>query len=68
MYLRHISTGNMVEVLDLDALINPVRTRIRGRLHSGEELQDPEDFNKAEFVFPSGEELPRCWKDARYRL
>jgi hypothetical protein len=38
-----------------------------GRFHAGEEMQDPEKFTKKEMLFPSGEELPRCWLDAHYR-
>ncbi len=33
----------------------------------GEERQDPEKFDKAGLVFPSGEALPQCWLDAHYR-
>lgn len=67
MYLRHQPSANLLEVLDLEALISPLRDSVTGRFHSGEELQDPESFTKAELVFPSGEGLPRCWRDPRYR-
>ena len=67
MYLKYKPMGDLVEILDLEALINPVRAYVMARLHSGEELQDPEDFSKSELAFPSGEELPRCWKDVHYR-
>jgi hypothetical protein len=67
MYLRHKPSGDLVEVLTLDSLIDPCRDAIRGRFHAGEELQDPEPFPKADLVFPSGEALPRCWLDAHYR-
>lgn len=67
MYLKHTVSGDLVEVLDVRALINPMQTRIAGRFHAGEELQDPATFRKAELIFPSGEALPRCWVDAAYR-
>jgi len=67
MYLKHKSSGDAVEVLDLGALFNPFQAKVSGRFHSGEELQDPAEFAKAELVFPSGENLPRCWTDPKYR-
>jgi hypothetical protein len=38
-----------------------------GRYQHGEEMQDPEKFNKSDLSFLSGESLPRCWVDAHYR-
>lgn len=67
MYLKQKNSGDLVEVLNLDALFDPCRGMIQGRLHAGEELQDPAAFAKAELFFPSGEYLPRCWLDAHYR-
>jgi hypothetical protein len=67
MYLKHTVSGDLVEVLDMRSLINPNQTKVAGRFHAGEELQDPANFNKSELIFPSGESLPRCWIDAAYR-
>ncbi len=67
MYLKHKPSGDLVEVLNLDALFDPCRGMLQGRFHAGEELQDPAAFAKAELSFPSGENLPRCWLDAHYR-
>lgn len=67
MYLKDTDSGDMVEVLDLTALVDPFRERVAGRFHSGEELQDPAYFEKKKLVFPSGEQLPRCWLDGSYR-
>ena len=61
MFLKTKSDGSLVEVLAMDQLINPFELSLRGRLHAGEELQDPEPFAKAELLFPSGETLPLCW-------
>ncbi|OGI44208.1 MAG: acetyltransferase [Candidatus Muproteobacteria bacterium RIFCSPHIGHO2_01_FULL_65_16] len=66
MYLKHKKSGDLVEVLDLDALFDPFKSDIRGRFHAGEELPEPAGFRKAELIFPSGEKLPRCWVDAHY--
>ncbi|MEM8778450.1 MAG: acetyltransferase [Cyanobacteria bacterium P01_G01_bin.49] len=68
MFLQHKPGEDDIEVLNIDHLYDPCETQISGRFHSGEELQDPEPFNKSELTFPSGEPLPRCWTDADYRL
>ena len=67
MYLRHQPSGDLVEILDLYALFNPLRADVSGRLHVGEEMQEPETFAKSDLAFPSGEVLPRCWRDPHYR-
>ncbi len=67
MFLLHKSTGDVVEIIDHQALSNPFKATVKGRFHAGEELQDPEDFDKDQLVFPSGEALPRCWLDPEYR-
>jgi len=67
MFLKDKSTGHMVEILSLDDLFNLHRKEVTGRYHYGEEAQDPEPFRKSDLVFLSGEELPRCWTDPRYR-
>ncbi len=67
MFLKHLHTGNLVEVLSLHDLWDACLPQITGRYHAGEELQEPEQFLKADLVFPSGESLPRCWIDPHYR-
>ncbi len=67
MYLKHAKSGDMVEVLDLDALFDPFKMELNGRYHWGEEMQEPAPFAKRDLAFPSGEALPRCWMDGRYR-
>lgn len=67
MYLKHESTGDLVEVLNIEKLFDPFAAEISGRFHAGEELQEPAPFRKADLVFPSGEPLPRCWTDPHYR-
>jgi hypothetical protein len=67
MYLKHIPSGDLVEVLDTAALFDPFQAEVSGRLHAGEELQEPASFAKADLGFPSDEPLPRCWVDGHYR-
>ncbi|SMF93672.1 hypothetical protein SAMN02949497_0959 [Methylomagnum ishizawai] len=67
MYLKQKKDGHLVEVLGLNDLVNPIHTQVIGRLHYGEEMQEPDKFPKTELIFPSGEALPRCWMDVHYR-
>ncbi|MGD8378673.1 MAG: acetyltransferase [Gammaproteobacteria bacterium] len=67
MFLKHVSSGHLVEVLDLQALFDPHKAQVTGRFNVGEDLPEPEHFKKARLVFPSGEDLPRCWCDPHYR-
>jgi hypothetical protein len=67
MFLMHKKTEKLVEVLGMTDLFNPNHNSIVGRFHVGEEMQDPERFPKSDVLFPSGEELPRCWVDPHYR-
>ncbi|MFN2309326.1 MAG: acetyltransferase [Gammaproteobacteria bacterium] len=67
MYLKHSPSGDLVEIIDTAALFDPCVDTLWGRIHAGEELQEPADFAKSDLVFPSGEVLPRCWVDAHYR-
>ena len=67
MYLKDSKTGDLVEVLDITALIDPCQASFQGRFHAGEEVQDVADFAKQDMTFPSDEVLPRCWLDPHYR-
>jgi hypothetical protein len=66
MFLKHTPTGDLVEVIDLQDVINPSSDTIRARAHTGEIIQRPENFLKSELAFPSGEPLPVCWVDSHY--
>ena len=66
MFLLSLPHGSRVEVLQPAQRYNPFSPQVEGRLHAGEELQDPEPFAKNELRFPSGETLPRCWLDPSY--
>jgi hypothetical protein len=67
MYLKQRKSGDLVEILDLPSLFDPFKLEVPGRYHAGEELQEPASFSKAELVFPSGEALPLCWTDGKYK-
>ena len=67
MFLKTRADGSLLEVISLKQLADPFAAQVYGRLHAGEELQEPEAFAKAELVFPSGEDLPRCWVDPAYQ-
>ena len=67
MLLQEKETGTLVAVMDVQSLINPGENEITIRVQAGEEEQDPESKPKTELVFPSGENLPRCWLDPHYR-
>lgn len=66
MFLKTQQDGSLVEVLELHQLFDPFANRVLGRLHAGEELQEPEPILKGDLLFPSGEPLPRCWLDPSY--
>jgi hypothetical protein len=68
MLLKSKQDGALVEILDFEALISPAHSKISGKIQSGQEEQDPEEFNKQDLIFPSGEALPKCWLDADYKL
>jgi len=66
MFLRvlHDDDSSLLEVLDLPQLFDPFEPQVLGRLHAGEELQEPQSWPKAQLRFPSGEPLPSCWRQA----
>ncbi len=57
----------MIEILSLSDLFDPFNKTLVGRYQHGEEVQDPEKFDKSNLQFLSGEDLPECWLDAHYR-
>jgi hypothetical protein len=67
MFLHNKETGSLVEIEDVQTLINPNQNEVVARSQSGEEEQEPELMHKVNLIFPSGEDLPRCWMDADYR-
>ena len=66
MFLKHVPTDDLIEVMDLTDVINPHSPTILARSHSGDVIQRPENFLKTELAFPSGEPLPVCWVDSHF--
>ena len=67
MFLKNKINNDLIEVLTLKDLFNPFCDSLIARYQRGEEVQDPEKFNKSDLVFMSGEPLPRCWTVDHYR-
>ena len=67
MHLMHKPSGDLVEILNLDRLFNPIQKEVNGRFLAGDQLQEPAGFGKDDLVFPSGEYLPRCWVNPAYK-
>jgi len=67
MYLKDRNNGDLIEVLDMAALFDPNSSEVRGRYHAGEEMQEEMPFAKQGLIFPSGEDLPKCWLDPSYK-
>lgn len=61
MFLRTRETGDLVEVLDISALVDPCRDEMPGRCRIGGEQQVHLVFKKTALQFPSGGPLPRRW-------
>ncbi len=67
MFLKERSRDDIVEVLDVRELFNPIETELSCRYQHGEEVQEPANFKKSELCFLSGEALPECWVNVHYR-
>lgn len=67
MFLQNKESGVLVEILNLEALFDPLQATVSGQVQAGQEEQDPSPTRKENLIFPSGEALPRCWLDAKYR-
>lgn len=67
MLLQVKDTSDLVKIVDIQELIDPNIDTVHGKEQEGQEEQDTDSFKKENLVFPSGENLPRCWLDANYR-
>jgi hypothetical protein len=67
MLLQIKDSGELVKILEIQELLDPNSDIVHAREQEGEEEQQPDSFKKENLVFPSGEDLPRCWLDADYR-
>ncbi len=67
MFLKRDKSGDLIEIADIDNLIDPFVSEIKGRSQQGQEEQNLESFPKGELIFPSGESLPECWLNPEYQ-
>ncbi len=61
MYLKHVPSNELIEVIDLQDVINPFSSSVLARSYRNDQQQRAEHYPKNELVFPSGESLPLCW-------
>ena len=67
MLLQEKESGDLIGILDVDALISPTKQEVPGKNQAGQEEQEKATFAKSNLVFPSGEDLPRCWTEENYQ-
>ena len=67
MFLKHVPTGDLIDVVNLDELFDPTQAQVQGRDQAGQEEQEVATYPKEQLAFPSGEPLPQSWKSANYR-
>ena len=67
MLLMEKDTGHLIEVLEPTEVFDPFKDSFTGRLDVGEDVAEPDSFEKKMVCFLSGENLPRCWVDPNYR-
>jgi hypothetical protein len=67
MLLQEKESGDLIEILDVEALISPTKQEVPGKNQAGQEEQETATFAKSKLVFPSGETLPRCWTEENYK-
>lgn len=67
MFLQVKGKVDLVKIVDFQELLDPNSSIVHGKDQEGEEEQDMDIYEKQDLVFPSGEELPRCWRDPHYR-
>ena len=61
MYLITKENGDLVEVLDISALVDPCRDEMPGRYPLSGGKQRAVVLKKTTLSFPSGGPLPECW-------
>jgi len=68
MFLRNLDNGDLAQVVELTELTDPNSSSVTIRYQAGEEEGDPVRVEKAGLTFASSEVLPKCWRDAHYRV
>ncbi|MFW6296072.1 MAG: acetyltransferase [Halothece sp.] len=67
MLLKERKTGDLLKVTEFDEVYNPSHETVTAKRQAGQNEQPSSEFQKENLIFPSGEDLPRCWKDPNYR-
>ena len=65
MFLKNITTGDLIEVLEPQAMMDPFKPTIRGRTQAGEDTMDIGEFNKALALNPEYKKAKESIKKAR---
>jgi len=68
MFLRNAKNGDLAQVVAVSELTDPNSSFVTVKFQAGEEEGDPERVEKSDVTFASGEALPKCWRDAHYRV
>lgn len=67
MLLKHIHSGDLVEVIDLFELMNPDHNHNQiACIPWSSRVLDPLCYEKSELCFASGESLPKCWFETQF--
>jgi hypothetical protein len=67
MLLQLKDSGELVKITEIQELLDPNNDTVHAKDQEGQEEQQTDSFKKENLIFPSGEDLPRCWLDANYR-
>jgi hypothetical protein len=67
MFLRNSRTGDLILPTEPGAVFNPCVDAIKARSLTGKNATEIGSYKKSALLFPSGEPLPLCWRDRRYR-
>lgn len=67
MLFKIKESNDLIKISELEQLIDPFQAKVLGQIQAGQNEQPPEDFEKKELVFPSGESLPQCWLNSDYK-
>jgi hypothetical protein len=67
MFLRNSRTGDLILPTEPGAVFNPLVDSIDARSLTGKNATLIDSYEKSALLFLSGEPLPLCWRDRRYR-
>ena len=67
MFLQIKDSRDLVKIVDVQELFDPNIETVHAQDQQGQEEQETDIYKKEELVFPSGEKLPLCWLDTKFR-